>query len=118
MLGAFTIGVTAYIIIELPRTIPRTVGKRIRSSLVVPRDDISEDHMYVNAHALRVARETRKVLRMASWDLKERFRVALDEHSKEVNNAEELERKSHKALDWFIDVQKRTSETRTTAGLV
>lgn len=118
VLGAFTIGVTAYIIIELPRTIPRTVGKRIRSSLVVPRDDMSEDHMYVHAHALRVARETRKVLRMASWDLKERFRVALDEHSKEVNNAEEIERKSHRALDWFIDVQKRTCETRTTAGLV
>lgn len=118
VLGAFTIGLTAYFVIELPRTIPRTVGRRIRSSLIRPVDGESEDLMYVNAHALRVARETRKVLRMASWDLKERFRVALDEHSKEANNAEELERKSRKALEWFTDVQKRTSETRNTAGLV
>ncbi|GJJ15497.1 hypothetical protein Clacol_009775 [Clathrus columnatus] len=117
VIGAFTIGLTAYFIIELPHTIPRSVGRRIRSSLIRPAEGESEDLMYVNAHSLRVARETRKVLRMASWDLKERFRVALDEHSKEANNAEELERKANSALEWFKDVQKRTSETRTSAGL-
>ncbi|KAF8523671.1 hypothetical protein JB92DRAFT_2883804 [Gautieria morchelliformis] len=117
VIGAFTIGLTAYFILELPNSIPRTVGRRIRTSLVHTAEGDSEETMYVNAHATRVSRETRKVLRLASWDLRERFRVAMDERGKEVKCAEELERKAGKALEWFTDVGKRTANARSTAGL-
>lgn len=117
VIGAFTIGITAYFIVELPNTIPRTIGRRITSLLVRPVDGENEDTMYVNAHAQRVTRETRKVLRMASWDLRERFRVAMDERAKDVNNAEEIENKANRALIWFTEVGKRTAEARQTAGL-
>jgi len=117
VVGAFTVGLTAYFILELPNIIPRTVGRRIKTSLLRPVEGESEEMMYINANATRVTRETRKVLRLASWDLKERFRVAMDEHTKEVKNAEDMEKKASHALAWFIEVGKRTAEARTTAGL-
>ncbi|KAF8589076.1 hypothetical protein K439DRAFT_462900 [Ramaria rubella] len=117
VIGVFTISLAAYFILELPTSIPRTVGRRIRASLVRPTEGISEETMFVNSHAIRVTRETRKVLRLASWDLKERFRAAMDEREKEVKGAEEQEKKAAKAFEWFTDVKRRTGEARAIAGL-
>lgn len=114
VLGAFTIGVTAYFILELPSSIPRTVGRRVRASVV--RKDQDGD-AYVDVHAGRIARETRKVLRLASWDLKERFRGAMEERSKEVKGAEEMEKKALRAQEWFGEVGRRTGEVRSGAKL-
>ncbi|KIM91371.1 hypothetical protein PILCRDRAFT_810643 [Piloderma croceum F 1598] len=116
VIGAFTIGLTAYFILELPNTIPKTVGRRIKMSLVKADENVSEDEMYVNAQAARISRETRKVLRLASWDLRERFRAAMDERGKEVKGAEEMERKSRKAIEYFRDVEQQTGGIREKAG--
>ena len=117
VIGAFTIGLTAYLILELPNSIPRTVGRRIQASLLHPAEGQTEDTMYVNAHAVRVSRETRKVLRMAAWDLKERFRAAMDESGREVTSAEAMEKKAGNALEWFTEIVQRTSEVRSTVDL-
>lgn len=118
VVGATVIGLTAYFILELPSTIPKTVGRRIKRSLVKKDGAVSEDAMFVGAHAGRVSRETRKVLRLASWDLKERFRGAMEERGKEVKNAEEMEKKAEKALGWFEEVGQRTGDVRDQAGLI
>jgi mitofusin 2 len=119
VLGAFILGATAYFVLDLPASIPRTVGRRIRKSLVTieTRQGMREEP-FVDAHATRVARETRKVLRLASWDLKERFRVAMDECSREVRSAEETERRSVLASERFTEVGQRTFDIRKLAGLV
>ncbi|KAG2101505.1 hypothetical protein BD769DRAFT_1654885 [Suillus cothurnatus] len=117
VLGAFVIGATAYFVLELPNTIPRTIGRRIRTSLVAIDENATEDELFVNAHAGRVSRETRKVLRLASWDLRERFRAAMEERGKEVKNAEEMERKAKRALEYFLEVETQTGLIRSDAGL-
>lgn len=116
--GAVVIGATAYFFLELPNSIPRTVGRRIRASLVRVDENATEQETFVNAHAGRVSRETRKVLRLASWDLRERFRVAMEERGKEVKDAEELDEKARKALQFFHDVERRTGVVREDASLV
>ncbi|OSD02381.1 hypothetical protein PYCCODRAFT_1367667 [Trametes coccinea BRFM310] len=118
VIGAVTIGLAAYFIIELPSTVPRTVGRRIKASLVKEGEEHGEDASFVGAHAARVSRETRKVLRLASWDLKERFRAAMDERGREVHGAEEMERRAKKALDWFHEVERRAGEVRESVVLV
>ncbi|KAI0247595.1 hypothetical protein BJV78DRAFT_1397282 [Lactifluus subvellereus] len=119
VLGAFILGATTYFVLELPSSVPRTIGRRIRKSLVKPeaRAEMQEE-LFVDAHAARVARETRKVLRLASWDLRERFRVAMDERSREVRSAEEMERRAILAKEWFTKVGQRTNDIREQAGLV
>lgn len=118
VLGACAIGLSAYFILELPSSIPRTVGRRVRATLVRPEtEDASEDTTFVNAHAGRIGRETRKVLRIASWDLRERFRGAMEERAREVKGAEELEKQAKKAVGFFTEVERKTGEIRSGAGL-
>lgn len=118
--GAIVIGATAYFVLELPSSVPRTVGRRIRNSVTKPessRLEMQEEPQFIDAQAGRVARETRKVLRLASWDLKERFRAAFEERSREVMGAEEMERRAVRAKEWFATVGQRTADIREQAGL-
>ncbi|KAF8442801.1 hypothetical protein L210DRAFT_3396526 [Boletus edulis BED1] len=117
VIGAVVVGATAYLILELPSTIPKTIGRRIRASLVKVEDGATEQELFVNAHAGRVSRETRKVLRYASWDLRECFRTAMEARDTEVQNAEELQKKARKALDYFLGVERKTGVVRDDAGL-
>lgn len=117
VIGAVVVGTTAYFILDLPRTIPKTIGRRIRASLVKVEGGATEQELFVNAHAGRVSRESRKVLRYASWELRERYRTAMDDSGKEVQNAEELEKKARKALEYFRDVERKTGVVREDAGL-
>jgi mitofusin 2 len=112
VVGAVTIGLTAYLILELPSSIPRTVGRRVKASVLTGTDE--RDVHFVDAHAGRVSRETRKVLRLASWDLRERFRGAMEERSKEVKGAEEMEKRAIRAKEWFGSVGERTGAFRAT----
>jgi len=119
ILGALAAGAAAYFILELPSSVPRTVGRRIRHSLVDPAGGPRpQEEQFVNVHAARVSRETRKVLRLASWDLKERYRVALEERSREVRGAEETEQRAICAKEWFAVVAQRVAEIRDQLGLV
>lgn len=115
VLGAATIGLTAYVILDLPQSIPRTVGRRVRAT-VLSHFGEREVH-FVDAHASRVSRETRKVLRMASWDLKERYRNAMEATMKEVKGAEEKEKRASRAKEWFGDVSRKTVKIRVDAKL-
>jgi mitofusin 2 len=115
VLGLATVGMTAYVVMELPNSIPRTVGRRIQSSIV--HSTAEGEQSFVDEHASRVNRETRKVLRLASYDLKERFRGAMDKKGTEVKLAEDLEKKAEKAQSYLKDIGARTAEARTTAML-
>ncbi|CDO72164.1 hypothetical protein BN946_scf184970.g16 [Trametes cinnabarina] len=118
VLGAVTIGLAAYFVIELPSTVPRTVGRRIKASLAKEGEELGEDGSFVGAHAARVSRETRKVLRLASWDLRERFRAAMEERGREVHGAEEIEKRAKRALEWFHEVERRAGEVRESVVLI
>ncbi|CAA7258831.1 unnamed protein product [Cyclocybe aegerita] len=115
VIGALTIGLSAYLILELPSSIPRTVGRRVKASVLARADE--RDVHFVDAHAGRISRETRKVLRLASWDLKERFRGAMEERSREVKGAEEMEKKALRAKEWFTGVGEKTATIRQDAKL-
>jgi len=49
VVGAVTMGLTAYLIFELPSSIPRTVGRRVKASVLVRADE--RDVHFVDAHA-------------------------------------------------------------------
>ena len=109
VLGAFTIGLTVYFVLELPNSIPKNVGRRMKASLVRGEEGEEEELKFVNAHCTRVGRETRKVLRLASWDLRERFRGAMEDRQREVKGKEEMERKAVGALEFFDNVANRVA---------
>ncbi|KZT69580.1 hypothetical protein DAEQUDRAFT_726562 [Daedalea quercina L-15889] len=117
VIGAVSVGAAVYFVLELPGTIPRTVGRRIKATLAKEAEERGAEGTFVESHALRVSRETRKVLRLASWDLKDLFRKAMEEKDREVQGAEDVERNAKKALDYFLRVGGETSEVRKLTGL-
>lgn len=117
VLGAVTLGATAYLILELPSSIPRTVGRRVKASIL--RGDGSEVPVsFVDAHVTRVSKETRKVLRLCGWDLKGRFKSSMDSRANEVKSAEEAERKAKKAVEWFGDVATKAGDIKESVSIV
>jgi mitofusin len=114
VVGAVTIGAVVYVVLELPSSIPRTVGRRIKAAVEAAEDD---EKQWETEHVVRIGRETRKVLRLASWDLRERFRGAMEERGKEVKNAEDGEKRALKAQEWFGSVGTRVGEVRGKARL-
>ncbi|KAL0574189.1 mitofusin [Marasmius crinis-equi] len=114
VLGAVTIGLTAYLVLELPNSIPKTIGRRVRASVL---ENAEEEGSFVDSHSDRISRETRKVLRLASWDLRGRFNGAMEERGQQVKEKEALAKKASKAKAYFTDVGKRTGEVRVTAQL-
>lgn len=107
VVGAVTIGMTCWVILELPSTVPRTIGRRIKRSL---RENAASGNSgdWVEVNAERVGRETRKVLKMASWDLKQRMNTTIDEKEKEVKIAEDIEKTSKRAKEWLEQAKERT----------
>ncbi|KAJ7801894.1 P-loop containing nucleoside triphosphate hydrolase protein [Mycena olivaceomarginata] len=96
VVGAVTIGAVVYVVLELPSSIPRTVGRRIKAAVEAAEDD---EKQWETEHVVRIGRETRK------------------ERGKEVKNAEDGEKRALKAQEWFGSVGTRVGEVRGKARL-
>lgn len=118
-LGVMAIGAIAYVIYELPRTIPRNVGRHLRSELLTSSGaiDDADETPFFEAEAQRIGREVRKVMRLAAWDLRERFRTALEARGEIVRQSEETAREATHALEWFTEVEQRVEVIRSQVGL-
>jgi mitofusin len=106
----------AYVVYELPRSIPRNVGRHVRATLRSASAD-GDVTPFADAEAERVGREVRKVMRLAAWDLRERFRAALDARGEIVRQSEETAKQAARALEWFAEVESRVDEIRAQLGL-
>ena len=106
MLTCFSaIGLAAYVIHDLPRAIPHNVGKKLHAQLLASEFSVSESE--------RIATETRKVMRLAGWDLRERFRAALEASEKDRRSEEGKLRKADEALRFlesYLDTVEATSQ--------
>ncbi|KAL0061805.1 mitofusin [Marasmius tenuissimus] len=113
VVGAFTIGVTAYLVLELPNSIPKTIGRRVKAAVLQDGEEAS----FIDSHSERISRETRKVLRLASWDLKGRFNGAMEERGQQVKLKETMAKTASAAKAYFNEVVKKTEEVRVNALL-
>lgn len=116
-----TIGLGVYVVVELPKTIPRSIGRQIKASLAAHHEPssalVTPTPSFAVGHALRVQKETRKVMRLAGWDSKEKFRMAMEDTSKQVRGAEESKVRANQAIEKFDDFDTRTDAVRVKAGL-
>ncbi|PKI83163.1 mitofusin [Malassezia vespertilionis] len=123
-----SVGALAWVVLDLPNAVPRNVGRSLKRDLTSGRCVRASGNskamlrnssdVFSTMHGTRVTRETRKVLRLASWDLQERFRIAILKCRTCVEQAEEQERCASIALAWFentVDRSAAVSETVASA---
>ena len=108
-LFALAVGLAIYIIRDLPRAIPYNVGRKLHSTLVTSE--------FSSIESERIAKETRKVMRLAGWDLRERFRAALEASEKDRKDVEGRVKKAEEALGflekYLEDVDNHRGEVRS-----
>lgn len=113
VVGIFAVGAVGYIVYELPRSIPRNIGRHLLSTLsAFESEQDGELASYPDIQAQRVSKEVRKVMRLAAWDLRERFKGAVDARGEVVRQSEEAERKAKRAGTYFREVEKKVEEIR------
>lgn len=119
ILGVFTLGAVAYVVYELPRSIPRNVGRSIQTSLSSSSGAAgdAETTPFTEYHSERMGRESRKVMRLISWDAREKFRSALDQRVNAVKEHEKAEKKAREALDFFSGIEAKVGSIRETVGV-
>ncbi|KAJ1021426.1 hypothetical protein NDA13_005467 [Ustilago tritici] len=135
-------GLVVYLIYDLPNSVPRNIGRSIKSGLQsgqllrsndTGRSDAvttlvssssarslaeGEEPSFAAVHSTRVGRETRKVLRLASWDLQERFRVAIAQRRAEVEKQKAKQASANLAIDWFDKITSRVTEIKASVDEV
>ncbi|WFD42161.1 mitofusin [Malassezia psittaci] len=114
-----SLGAMTWVVMDLPQAIPRNVGRHLkrelksgralRSSSSHPAVLSNSTDAFASIHSMRVTRETRKVLRLASWDLQEKFRVAISQRRSDVERAEQQEKVAQYALKWFNETATKSA---------
>jgi len=111
VIAVLTVGLGAYLVYDLPRALPRNIGRKLTHSLSSPT---APPTTFATAHSDRISRESRKVLRLAGWDLRERFRAALEKSAGERREVEANLKRAEGALEWlsdFVDKVEKEEET-------
>ncbi|GAA5889014.1 hypothetical protein JCM8208_007744 [Rhodotorula glutinis] len=129
VIGVLTVGLVAYVIVDLPRAIPRNIGRKLALSLSAPDASASSSSSssstpssqpvsFASAHSDRIAREVRKVLRLAGWDLRERFRAALDKAAGERREVEGVVKRAEGALAFLEEFEGKVAKRDEAVKLV
>lgn len=112
-------GALAWVVLDLPRTVPRNIGRHLHEDLVAGRGVVQvsghsaallrhSSNVFATMHSMRTTREVRKVLRLASWDLQEKFRVAVSQRRADVARAEAQEKLASSAITWLTQTAARS----------
>jgi len=120
------VGGAAWLVIDLPYSIPRTVGRRIAVSLSASTTTKvglgltapAANAGFIETHSGRVGRETRKVLRLAAWDVRERYRAAGEETGRAVKEAESVQKRAEAAWVFFTGLGEKVASVRILGGLM
>lgn len=101
--------------VDLPHAIPRNVGRKLERALAAQSPSSPG---FAVAHAERVANETRRVLRLAGWDTRERFVARLDDAAKDRARLEEAADADKHTLAWLADFERTVEAQRESVSAV
>ncbi|BGP26192.1 transmembrane GTPase fzo1 [Rhodotorula toruloides] len=125
VIGVLTVGLVIYVIVDLPCAIPRNIGRKLQLSLSPPPAPLSGSSSpssppvtFASAHSDRIAREVRKVLRLAGWDLRERFRAALDKSAAERKEVEGVVARAEGALHFLEEFEGKVREGQSHVKVI
>lgn len=96
------LGLAVYVIHDLPRAIPHNVGKKLFLQL--------KEKNFSKLQSERISFETRKVMRLAGWDLRERFRFSLESSEFKKRSIENNLKNSDFALNFLENYLKKLDD--------
>lgn len=112
------VGAVAWVVSDMRQAVPRNVGRNLRKELMTGTGVLTlpghngmlqrhSKNVFATMHGMRVNREVRKVLRLASWDIQEKFRIVITQRRADVQKAESQEKQAEMALEWLLQTASR-----------
>jgi len=119
VIGAITLGTVAYIIYDLPQSIPRNVGRSIQTTLLTSSGQSGDNELipFAEYQSQRMGKESRKVMRLLAWDTRERFNGAVNSRRELVKESERIEKAAKESVEFHDAVQTRVGVIRETIGV-
>jgi len=116
VVGALALGSVAYVVYELPRSVPRNVGRHLQETLSFSSCMGGDADLVPFADAVsgRVSKEVRNVMRAITRDLQDLYGKAVETRANVVKQSQEAERKASAALGHFATIDKKVQDIRET----
>lgn len=99
-------------ITEVPRTLPRNIGRKLAIAHAAPYGSTADGTRYASLaerEADRISGDVRKVLRHAGFDLRERHRRRLEDVAEKVRTAENKRAAAVTARDALDEILGRVA---------
>jgi mitofusin len=119
VIGVATLGAVAYIIYDLPQSIPRNVGRSLSATLATSSGQQGDAEFipFAEYHSSRMGKESRKVMRIVAFDTRERFNGAVNSRREAVKESEKVEKRAREAVEFFAGIETRVGEIREIVGV-
>lgn len=100
----------AYLVADMRHAVERKLARKVRNHL--------RDAHYSDTQAYRIARASRKALRLAGWDLNTRFQRAVEAQEQQRENQTRVAKVSGEAAAYFAEVLAKAEELAMLVGAV
>jgi mitofusin len=116
VVGALALGSVAYVVYELPRSVPRNVGRHLQETLNISSGMGGDADLvpFSDAVSGRVSKEVRNVMRAITRDLQDLYGKAVETRAQVVKQSEEAEKKANAALGHFATIEQKVQDIRET----
>lgn len=100
VVGVASVGFLVYVVSDMRYAVERKLIKKFKQAV--------RDTNYVDGQSQRIARESRKVLRVEGWEIQHRIQKAIEEKEKKRNDTEEAVALSKETVEYFGSVLEKS----------
>lgn len=96
VVGVASIGFLVYVVSDMRNAVERKLVKKFKTE--------ARESEYVERHSIRVARESRKVLRVEGWEIQNRIQKAIEQKEQKRSDTEAVALTSKETAEYFAAV--------------
>lgn len=98
--GVASVGVIVYVISDMRNAVERKLVKKFKNAV--------RETGYVDAQSHRIARESRKVLRVEGWEIQNRIQKAIEQKEQKRSDTEAIALVSKETAEYFAAILEKT----------
>jgi mitofusin len=105
VMGLASVGLVVYVVSDMRHAVERKLSRKFKAAV--------KDSNHNEGQSYRIARASRKTLRIEGWELQNRFQKAVDDKEKMRNEMVQKAQMSEEAMKYFSGVLTKTTEMRS-----
>ena len=100
VVGVASVGFMVYVVSDMRHAVERKLVKKFKNA--------ARETGYIEAHSNRIARESRKILRVEGWEIQNRIQRAIDDKEQKRSETEAFAESSRETAEFFASVLEKS----------